>query len=187
MSMRTIYLLRHAKAVDREKWHGEDIERPLTPKGLKQAQGVAEALASASIKAILSSPALRCRDTVAPLARKTKRVPFEVVSFLAEGSDPLKALHALVNWQNTTQERNGQELTEGESRSLSVVACSHGDVITGMLTELAQSKVITFSQILSAKGSLWILKTKGAEVVEAMYIEEPGSTFGRSAIRSVGI
>src|SRR5436190_23520672 len=71
-SMQTILLIRHASAKDREKWSQEDQLRPLTPAGHRQAQAIAEELAQVKIKQIRSSPAVRCVQTVEPLASRAK-------------------------------------------------------------------------------------------------------------------
>jgi phosphohistidine phosphatase SixA len=62
-------LLRHASAGDSSKWEGDDNERPLDKRGRKQAQKLVEELAPFTIQRILSSPAVRCVETVVPLAQ----------------------------------------------------------------------------------------------------------------------
>jgi 8-oxo-dGTP diphosphatase len=62
-------LLRHAWAGDSSKWEGDDNERPLDKRGLEQAKELVEELAPFTIDRIVSSPAVRCVQTVAPLAQ----------------------------------------------------------------------------------------------------------------------
>jgi phosphohistidine phosphatase SixA len=62
-------LVRHADAGLRSEWHGPDEWRGLTGIGHGQARAVAEMLGELPIHRILSSPSLRCRQTVVPLAR----------------------------------------------------------------------------------------------------------------------
>jgi phosphohistidine phosphatase SixA len=64
-----LLLVRHASAGDREEWEGDDRERPLDKRGRRQAEELVERLRPYPIEAILSSPARRCIETVAPLAR----------------------------------------------------------------------------------------------------------------------
>jgi phosphohistidine phosphatase SixA len=64
-----LLLVRHAKAGDRESWHGDDAGRPLDERGWRQAEGLVGALASYPVERILSSPARRCLETVEPLGR----------------------------------------------------------------------------------------------------------------------
>jgi phosphohistidine phosphatase SixA len=61
-------LIRHAHAGVRSEWHGSDEWRGLTEVGHSQARAVAEMLGDLPILRIFSSPSLRCRQTVVPLA-----------------------------------------------------------------------------------------------------------------------
>ena len=63
-----IYLVREADAGGRFSWPGPDRLRPLTSAGWRQAQELAERLDGAPIERIVSSPWLRCQQTVLPLA-----------------------------------------------------------------------------------------------------------------------
>ncbi len=40
----TVYVVRHAKAGDREEWKGDDRQRPLTKSGVRQAEALAKLL-----------------------------------------------------------------------------------------------------------------------------------------------
>jgi 8-oxo-dGTP diphosphatase len=62
-------LVRHAWAGDRDEWVGDDHERPLDERGRRQAEELVERLRPYPVDAILSSPGLRCVETVEPLAR----------------------------------------------------------------------------------------------------------------------
>ena len=63
-----ILLVRHASAGDREAWEDDDRLRPLDERGRRQAVQLIELLAPYRLERILSSPALRCVQTVEPLA-----------------------------------------------------------------------------------------------------------------------
>jgi len=60
-----LYLLRHAHAGDSSKWDGPDSERPLSPKGRRQAERLGAFLAERGFApdAIVTSPKLRARQT----------------------------------------------------------------------------------------------------------------------------
>jgi 8-oxo-dGTP diphosphatase len=64
----TLFLVRHAKAANRERWTGADRDRPLTGRGRSQAERLAEALAPERPSLLAVSPWLRCVETAAPLA-----------------------------------------------------------------------------------------------------------------------
>jgi len=64
----TIFLVRHAKAADRDLWTGADTDRPLVDRGRSQAERLARALAPERPALVASSPSLRCVETAEPLA-----------------------------------------------------------------------------------------------------------------------
>jgi 2,3-bisphosphoglycerate-dependent phosphoglycerate mutase len=60
----TVYLIRHCKAA------GQEPDAPLTAAGFEQARGLADGLAPLGIDRIVSSPFLRARQSIEPLAAK---------------------------------------------------------------------------------------------------------------------
>ena len=75
-------LVRHADAGSKKRWPGLDEERPLSRRGEEQARDLAALLARLGVTRLLSSPALRCRDTLQP-ASEELWVPVEPVAALA--------------------------------------------------------------------------------------------------------
>ena len=65
----TLVVVRHGSAGDRDEWDDDDRLRPLDKKGRKQAARLVDVLAGSRIERIVSSPYLRCVQTVEPLAR----------------------------------------------------------------------------------------------------------------------
>jgi phosphohistidine phosphatase SixA/8-oxo-dGTP pyrophosphatase MutT (NUDIX family) len=65
---RTLVVLRHGKAASAGRWRGDDHDRPLTDLGLRQADGLALTLAPYGPVRLIASPALRCQQTLTPLA-----------------------------------------------------------------------------------------------------------------------
>lgn len=76
-------LVRHASAGDRDAWEGDDRLRPLDAKGRARAEELVSLLGSYEVAGILSSPALRCVQTVEPLAHAID-VATELLDELAE-------------------------------------------------------------------------------------------------------
>lgn len=101
-------LLRHASAGDREHWAGADHERPLDERGWAQAEALVETLAPYRINAILTSPYVRCVQTVAPLARALGLDP----QVRDELSEELQATEGIA----LVRARAGEE----------IVVCGHG-------------------------------------------------------------
>lgn len=158
LSVGTVWLVRHAAAGDRTAWTDDDRLRPLTKKGQRQAQAIADVLASHDIDAIFSSPYVRCRETVEPLAASIGG-HVEDTEHLAEGAREAQTLE----WLHTMGSRH-------------VVACSHGDVIPGVIRSLDAMGVPIYSPngvFDVKKGSIWTLALEGSRVVSATYTPPP--------------
>lgn len=112
-----IHLIRHAHAGSRSAWDKADHKRPLSGRGEGQAKAIGAALADAGIDELWSSPSLRCRQTLVPLAEATG-LEVQVVPVLDEGNDGPPALDALL-------------AAAADGRV--VAACSHGDVIPAVV------------------------------------------------------
>lgn len=67
-----IHLLRHAHAGDPLAWKGDDADRPLSTRGRKQADRLAQFLERRGFRpdVIISSPKLRAVQTAEPLAER---------------------------------------------------------------------------------------------------------------------
>jgi 8-oxo-dGTP diphosphatase len=107
----TSVLLRHASAGDREYWDGDDFHRPLDARGRRQAAELVELLRPFKVHRVLSSPYVRCIETVEPLAAALD-LPVELNDRLTEGAGP------------------GAGLLLHED---GVVCCTHGDIIESVL------------------------------------------------------
>jgi 2,3-bisphosphoglycerate-dependent phosphoglycerate mutase len=75
--MKTIYIVRHCQA------EGQEAEAPLTADGLVQADRLADLLMDSHVERIISSPYVRAKDSVAPLAGRLK-LPVELDERLVE-------------------------------------------------------------------------------------------------------
>ena len=133
-----VFLVRHASAGDPHRWSGDDRDRPLDERGRGQAMGLVALLAPYRPERVISSPAVRCVQTVAPLAEHLGLLS-GTDDALYEGST--RAAVALV-----------REATDG------TVLCSHGDVIPYVLETLEREDGWVGSRRRAwEKGSTWIL------------------------------
>ena len=82
-------LLRHGKATEREAWHGDDRERPLTREGVAQARVALKALAGVvQAEELWTSPWRRARQT-AEIAAELWDLPLTEQPWLAgDTSEP---------------------------------------------------------------------------------------------------
>lgn len=152
----TVYIVRHAKAGSRGDWHGPDDLRPLTKNGRRQADWVAAQLEGEPVKRIVSSPFLRCVESVQPLADRLGLI-VETSAALAEGA-PVDGMLALMA---------GVAADNG-------VVCSHGDMIPEVLDTLIRVDGLQLgSDYPVAKGSIWVLDGDARPFVRARYVEPP--------------
>jgi broad specificity phosphatase PhoE len=154
-----LVLVRHARAAKRTQWTGPAWMRPLVESGDAQARSLATRLAHAEPARLLSSPALRCRQTLAPLALALG-LPIEIDERLAEGADEAKAFELL-----------------GTLRDRATVVCAHGDMIGALLERLRAKGLSIEEEPRCEKGSAWVLEGTDAWPTRATY-EEPSPNNG---------
>jgi len=151
----TFYFVRHAKAGSRSHWTGDDRKRPLTKKGVQQAQELVTTFATYDIAAVYSSPFLRCMQTVEPIARAHK-LKVQAEPGLAEGRGLVAAYRFF----------DDPKLDE-------VVLCTHGDIVWELVEDLARRRVLPAFREDFDKGSTWVVQVKGGVPVKARYIPAP--------------
>ncbi len=151
----TLFLLRHTTAGDRGKWKGVDATRPLTKKGRRQAEALAESLAGRGIEKIYSSPYTRCVQTVEPLARA---IGAKVIEHDALGEGPdIDGAYALVD----------------EMVGHNAVFSSHGDVIPAVINRMMWAGLTLESRFYCSKGSIWEVDLEGGRFTTGRYVPPP--------------
>lgn len=122
-----IVLLRHGTAERRSQKFPDDRVRPLSAQGHAQAEALTDLLGCFGRPRIVSSPAVRCVDTVRPFAGR-QRVIIDVDPALSEPAHAA-APRAAASWIRAL-------IAEGEP----TVVCSHREVLDDLLAAvLAQS------------------------------------------------
>ncbi|WP_169581032.1 MULTISPECIES: NUDIX domain-containing protein [Microbacterium] len=153
-----IIALRHAKALPREDWEGEDARRPLSSRGKKQAHSIVGPLLAFGARKILSSPATRCVKTVAPLAaalgKKVDRTPLISQDAWEEGTSDARTII-------------GQRVRARKA----AVLCSHGPVLPDILSELALATGTLRGSYLGSASALDF----AAFSVAHLSVDSPGS------------
>lgn len=134
----SLYLVRHAKAGSRSDWDGDDLMRPLSKNGWKQAEAISQRLVKRAPSALFSSPYLRCHQTLEPLAMASD---LEIVTDdrLVEAGAFEKVLKLFT------------EVPDG------AVLCSHGDVIPETMAALQRRGCEIEGRPDWRKGTIWTL------------------------------
>jgi phosphohistidine phosphatase len=96
-----LHLLRHADAGNPAGWHGPDDARPLSEKGVRQAERLARLLEAAGFEtdALISSPKVRAVQTAEPVARALG-IEVRIDERLASGLDTASATELLADAGN---------------------------------------------------------------------------------------
>lgn len=141
---RTVLMVRHASAGERAAWSGDDRLRPLDARGRRQAAGLVGPLAARAPTALLSSPYLRCVQTLEPLAEHLAAT-VAARDELAEGGGVDAFLHAVGATPGTP------------------VACVHGDLMSALSPDPRRCQ----------KGAAWVLAIAGSDVRAVEYLPPP--------------
>jgi 8-oxo-dGTP diphosphatase len=151
----TAYLVRHAKAGARSAWVEDDRLRPLSKAGRRQAEALATVFRGLEVDRVISSPYVRCVQTVRPLALD-RGLPVETSEALAEGASPDRALALLEETVHTP-----------------AVLCTHGDVVPAVVLHLAEAGTDLLGERDWKKGSVWVLERQDGRVERARYLPPP--------------
>jgi phosphohistidine phosphatase SixA len=147
-----LFLVRHAKAGKRSKWledpanDNDDRKRTLDDKGILQAAALADRLTDFAPTLLLSSPFMRCIQTLEPL-----------------GSN----ISVIVTPDERLAEDNSFEpmLELLESCPDNAVLCSHGDMIPMVTDALERRGMVVTGMRDSRKASVWVLERQKGIIV----------------------
>ena len=147
------WLVRHAEAGIRKAWTKPDELRPLTAQGWEQADALAQLLAGAPFARLVSSPYVRCVQSLEPLAKRR--------GMAIEASDELA-------------ERAGGRGVVSLLSAGAVVACTHGDVVEAALDLLAAAGVdLPDRPRETPKGAMWEFEVVDGALGSAVYTPPP--------------
>lgn len=137
-------IVRHALAREKKSWRGPDLKRPLDPIGERQAAAMALVLMKHKVRRIISSPAIRCVQTMQPLADAAD-VPIEL-------------------WDELGRDAKATRLTAcfTDLAYRDAVLCTHGEVLHQLLLvdnvrRIARRGRLSSRRLL-IKGSAWRLE-----------------------------
>jgi phosphohistidine phosphatase SixA len=151
-----IFLVRHAKAGDRERWTDDDELRPLTKSGRRQSEALVELFAGQPFARLFSSRYVRCVQTFEPLA-EARALPIELADGLAEGARRAASIELML-----------EAAADGP-----VALSTHGDVMLNTLAELTAVGVQLVGPVLIQKGSTWVIEVTAGSFTAGRYLPPP--------------
>lgn len=162
-----VLLVRHADAGTRVASPAEDDLRPLSGRGVAQAERLRELLPLFGACAVHAAPIARCAQTVAGVATDLE-VPVTDEPALSESG----------YWQDSgTGTRRLLEIAAEAKPGAAIVVSSQGGAIPHLLDTLAATAGLPLPDATSAKGGLWVLSFAGAagtqRLLAADYYENP--------------
>jgi phosphohistidine phosphatase SixA len=142
-------LVRHAHAGDKKLWAGPETERPLSLRGQQQAVGIASNLESMPVTRLISSPYLRCVQSLRPLSTRLGS-PIQISDAL--GPDGTVA---------------GLDRLLDDPQIEGAVICTHGEQLKALLKRwehhatllVPDSPYGASGQHSTEKGAAWIVET----------------------------
>ncbi len=149
----SVLLVRHADAKSRQRWAQDDDLRPLSRRGRDQADGLIALFDGTEVTRLVSSPAVRCRQTLEPLAAQLG----------------LEVEHEPRLWEGASTRAARDLLDEVGDHA---VLCSHGDLIPDLLNQLIGEGMDAVGRDCK-KGSTWVLERDGSRFVRATYLPPP--------------
>ena len=154
--MSTVYLIRHAKAKNRQTWEQPDHLRPLTKRGKREAEAIAAELADEPPTRLVSSASVRCVQTLEPLALELE-LPIDTTDLLAEGADGERAAELMLSLAATGP----------------IACCTHGDVLFEVMDVVADASVELDGARAAPVASTWILEVEDGRFVGARFVDQP--------------
>lgn len=152
-----VHLIRHAHAGSRSRWDGPDLARPLSGRGQREAAALAGALAGAGIDRLWTSPYLRCRQTLEPLAAELG-LTIAPTEALTEGASGIPALRAMLD-----------AAADGHV----VAACSHGDVIPAVIAQALGAGALLVGPPSPAKAARYELDIEDGVITRITHVPAP--------------
>ncbi len=149
-----LVLLRHASAVKRGDWPGDDEQtRPLNEPGEREAQLLAPVLAAYAPERVLSSDTRRTIDTVRPFAQSCN-LPVEL--------EPVFSQEGFAAHPDAALDRVRTLLRSDAA----TVVCTHRPVLPWLLATLFERSAQAPPQETLAPGEFWVLHRAGGRVLQ---------------------
>ncbi|MBC7463424.1 MAG: NUDIX hydrolase [Actinobacteria bacterium] len=155
-----VVLLRHAKAVKRSDWDGDDEDRPLDQVGQRQAQKLINNFHPYRILQIHSSDAQRCLETVAPLSKQLgakKRIVADLSEYRYATDTDAAANYA-------------HEVLVSEEAA---IICSHNPILPKLLKRLIGKKNFKELDAKLNPGDAWVLHHRDGEIIAIDAVPAP--------------
>jgi 8-oxo-dGTP diphosphatase len=155
-----LIMLRHAKALAREEWQGEDEDRPLQQLGQQQARRALSIYQVYGLEQIHTSDAVRCHDTVEQMA-KALDIPLTITNKVSE-----------YTWKKN-KEKAIDYAKELIKINESILLCSHNPVLPRMMEKLTKKIDFDYPSNKLEPGEAWVLHHDKKDVMQIDRLDAP--------------
>ncbi len=155
-----LIMLRHAKALERTEWQGEDEDRPLQLVGQLQAKRMLSLYQVFGVDEIHTSDAVRCLDTVAQMAKALQITP--VITDAVSEYTYKKNKEKSIDYAKELIKKNKQ-----------VILCSHNPVLPRMMGKLTRKIDFEYPDNKLLPAEAWVLFHNKKEVLQIDRVAAP--------------
>jgi 8-oxo-dGTP diphosphatase len=155
-----LVLLRHAKALKREEWDGDDADRPLNNLGQLQTKRLLPQFFPYNIAEVHSSDAYRCMQTVEDLTRALDLNLFIALDLSED---------AFAKDKDAALDYVSSLMLDGKN----VLICSHNPILPKVLKKLVGKKYFKEMDSKLEPAQAWVIHHRDGEVCAVDWIESP--------------
>jgi 8-oxo-dGTP diphosphatase len=153
-------LLRHAKAISRDEWQGDDDDRPLDPLGTYQSDRLIPIYSVYKLNEVHTSDAIRCFDTVNNFARKLS-ISLEVSAKLSESTYKKDKEKAIDYCRDLFKEDKN------------ILICSHNPILPKLFNKLTRKSDIEVDGDKLQPADSWVIHRLGKEIIQVDRLDAP--------------
>ncbi|MEI6648921.1 MAG: NUDIX hydrolase [Actinomycetes bacterium] len=153
-------MLRHAKALVRSEWQGEDEDRPLEQTGQLQAKRMLSIYQVFGLEEVHTSDAVRCFDTVSAMCK-------------ALGLDPKVTNHLSEYTFKKNKDKAIDYVKELIKTNEPILLCSHNPILPRMLEKLTKKVDVELPESKLLPGEAYVLHHRKKEVLQVDRIAAP--------------
>ena len=155
-----LVLLRHAKALKREEWDGDDADRPLNNVGQLQTKRLLPQFFPYNITEVHSSDAYRCMQTVEDLTRALDLNLFIALDLSED---------AFAKDKDAALDYVSSLMIDGKN----VLICSHNPILPKVLKKLVGKKYFKEMDSKLEPAQAWVIHHRDGEVCAVDWVESP--------------
>jgi phosphohistidine phosphatase SixA/8-oxo-dGTP pyrophosphatase MutT (NUDIX family) len=160
LDAKCLILLRHAKATPRTEWSGDDVKRPLSEVGYQQSGALVTNLIPLQVQEIHSSIAVRCYETIDPLAKHLS-INYFFTDSLSE------------DVYSKNEKRVFKYIDKLLDNQMTTLVCSHNPILPHYLQYKLNRQGFSVPDTFLKPGDAWLVHHISTEIVAVDKLDAP--------------